>query len=451
MIPIELNLQYFLEKYIQDPTNSEHNWDIAIEYFNLGQTAAAVSFFIRCSERTDDVLLQYECLLKAAECYRLQGGRSFTVEGLMKQAIALLPTQPEAYFILAEYYQQESKWIDGYTIASIGETVANTQNSQPLRISTPYPGKYGLTFLRAVNGWWCGLTAESKNLLRDLVYYAPLNSLYKSACRNNFDALGLWKTKQENGSWFDSTAEEISAIFKYSDTLYPKNLKNLKIPFKNSELTLHSFSEFLQDIFVLTALDGKTDGIYVELGAGHPFFGNNTALLETKYNWKGVSIDYVTGAIEEFFRERNNVEILADATTIDYVGLFQELNYPTTIDYLQIDCDPAYISYETLLNIPLHAYEFKVITFEHDHSKDETGEVRENSRKYLEQNGYTLILSNIGKGDIAVEDWWVNPKYVDINKLKPITDTSDNIKCPKSIFLLQNIQNDTSNRSHNSN
>jgi hypothetical protein len=121
---------------------------------------------------------------------------------------------------------------------------------------------------------------------------------------------------------------------------------------------------------------------------------------------------------------------------MDYVGLFQELNYTTTIDYLQIDCDPAHISYETLLKIPLHAYEFKVITFEHDHSKDETGEVRENSRKYLEQKGYTLILTNIGKDDIAVEDWWVNPKHVDINKLKPIIDTSDKIKYPKSIFLL---------------
>jgi tetratricopeptide (TPR) repeat protein len=433
---LKANLQSLLKEYLQNPTNPNLNWNIALEYFNLGQTAAAVSFFIRCAERTDDILLQYECLLKTAECYRLQGGRSFTVEGLMKQAIALLPTQPEAYFILAEYYQQESKWIDGYTIASIGETVANTQNIQSLRTSTSYPGKYGLTFLRAVNGWWCGLTAESKKLLRDLIYYAPLNPLYKNACRNNFNILKLWKTKQENKSWFKNTTEEINAISKYPDTLYLRDIKNLKIPFKNSELISHSFSEFLQDIFVLTALDGKTDGTYVELGAGHPFYGNNTALLETKYNWKGVSVDYATGAIEEFFRERNNIEILADATTMDYVRLFQELNYPTTIDYLQIDCDPAHISYKTLLKIPFHAYEFKVITFEHDHSKDETGDVREDSRKYLEKKGYTLILTNIGKDNITVEDWWVNSKYIDIERLKPIIDISDKIKYPKNIFLI---------------
>jgi hypothetical protein len=434
---LKVNLPPLLEEYIQNPTNSDLNWNIALEYFNLGQTAAAVSFFIRCAERTDDILLQYECLLKTAECYRLQGGRSFTVEGLIKQAIALLPNQPEAYFILAEYYQQESKWIDGYTFASIGETVAAAQNSQSLRTSTPYPGKYGLTFLKAVNGWWCGLTAESKKLLRDLAYYAPLNSLYKNACRNNFDILKLWKTKQENGSWFNSVTEEINAIPQYySNTLYSKDIKNLKVPFKNSELISHSFSEFLQDIFVLTALDGKTEGIYVELGAGYPFFGNNTALLETKYNWKGVSVDLSMGPIEEFFRERNNVEILADATTIDYVKVFNELKYPTIIDYLQIDCDPSEVSFNVLKKIPFDMYDFKVITFEHDHYQDETGEVRENSRKYLQQKGYTLILTNIGKDDIAVEDWWVNPKHVDINKLKSITDTSDKVKYAKNVFLL---------------
>lgn len=423
-----------LLKYTQDPSNPESNWRLALEYFSLGQTAAAVSFFIRCAERTDDILLQYECLLKASECYRLQGGRSFTVEGLMKQAIALLPTQPEAYFMLAEYYQQESKWIDSYTISSIGETVANHQ-SQPLRISTSYPGKYGLTFLRSVTGWWCGLTSESKKLLRDLVYYAPLNNVYKNAVKNNFDILKLWKTKQENGSWFSTTLEEIGAISRYSDTLYNKDILNLKIPFQNSELISHTFSEFLQDIFVLTALDGKKDGIYVELGAGHPFYGNNTALLELKYGWKGVSVDYSIGAIEEFFRERNNVEILADTTALDYILLFRQLGYPPTIDYLQIDCDPAHISYETLLRIPFDQYEFKVITFEHDHSKDETGKVRENSRKYLEEKGYTLILTNIGKEDITVEDWWVNSKYVDVDRLKPIINTSDEIKYAKNIFL----------------
>lgn len=431
----QTNLQYLLEKYVQDPTNPENNWGIGLEYFNLGQTAAAVSFFLRCAERTEDIFLQYECLLKVAESYKLQGGRSYTVESLIKQALALVPSQPEAYFMLSEFYQQEKKWIEGYSIASVGEMISNTFNYNTLRDSTPYPGKYGLTFLKAVNGWWCGHTEESEKLLKNLAYHHPLNTTYKNACRNNFNILNIWKTKSENGSWFSTTDEEIKAIFEYQDTIVSSELSKLKIPFKNFDKIEHTYSEFLQDLFVLTVLDGKTEGTYVELGAGHPFYGNNTALLETKYNWKGVSIDLSTGAIEEFFRERNNIEILADATTIDYIQLFEELDYPTAIDYLQIDCDPSEVSFNALKKIPFDTYDFKVITFEHDHSKDQTLQVRQLSRQFLKEKGYILIVSNVGKDNIAVEDWWVNPKYVNVSRLSSITNTTDKIKYPKSLFL----------------
>lgn len=432
---IQTNLQYLLEKYIQDPTNPEQNWDMGLEYFNIGQTASAVSFFLRCAERTEDTILQYECLLKIAESYKLQGGRSYTVESLIKQALALVPTQPEAYFMLSELYQQEEKWLDGYTIASVGEVMSNTFNYTVLRNPTQYPGKYGLIFLKAVNGWWSGFTEESGRLLRDLVHYHPLNTIYKNACRNNFNILNIWKTKSENGSYFNNIEEEIKRTLNYSDTVINGELFKLKIPFKNSDKIEHTYSEFLQDLFVLTVLDGKTEGIYVELGAGYPFYGNNTALLETKYNWKGVSVDLSVGSIEEFFRERNNVEILADATTIDYVKVFNELKYPTIIDYLQIDCDPSEVSFNVLKKIPFDVYDFKVITFEHDHYQDKTSEVRKLSRKLLTEKGYTLVVSNVGRGDTAVEDWWVNPKHVDIDRLKPITHTSNKVKCPKNIFL----------------
>jgi hypothetical protein len=45
------------------------------------------------------------------------------------------------------------------------------------------------------------------------------------------------------------------------------------------------------------------------------------------------------------------------------------------------------------------------------------------------------LISNIGKDNLAVEDWWVNPKYVDLNRLNSIIDTSDKIKKPRNIFI----------------
>ena len=35
----------------------------------------------------------------------------------------------------------------------------------------------------------------------------------------------------------------------------------------------------MQDMFVLTVLNGKTNGTYLEIGSGDPFIGSNTALL----------------------------------------------------------------------------------------------------------------------------------------------------------------------------
>ena len=41
-------------------------------------------------------------------------------------------------------------------------------------------------------------------------------------------------------------------------------------------------------MFVLSMYNGKTRNIF-EIGSGDPIYGNNTYLLETKFNWK----DYI--------------------------------------------------------------------------------------------------------------------------------------------------------------
>jgi hypothetical protein len=44
-----------------------------------------------------------------------------------------------------------------------------------------------------------------------------------------------------------------------------------------------------QENFVLSLLNEKREGYYVELGASHSTNGSNTYRLETEYDWKGVS------------------------------------------------------------------------------------------------------------------------------------------------------------------
>lgn len=419
--------------FINTPEDGLVNFHLGYFYEKLGQTASAISFYLRAAERTQEEVLRYEALLRASICFDLQGSRGTSVIGLLQHAVALLPKRPEAYFLLSRYYEREKRWFDGYMIASIGEKIVKEDHYR-LRTEVNYPGSYGILFEKAVCGWWCGLVEESVNLLRTLMYFHPLDNLHREAVKSNLSLLNLWMPTEEV-SWFSSKEEEIKKIEAFEDYITMLDLKNLKIPFENQTQIKFTFSEFCQDLFVLTCSNGKKNGTYVEVGAGHPFFGNNTALLETEYGWKGISIDYSQGHIEEHFKHRQNGVLLADAATLDYDQLFKNTFRSRDIDYLQVDCDPATTSLQVLKSIPFDKYRFRVITFEHDHYQDNTGKVREDSRKFLQQKGYRLILSNIGKDDKAVEDWWVNPKLVNLKALSLIVDTSSLVKSAKSLFL----------------
>lgn len=47
-------------------------------------------------------------------------------------------------------------------------------------------------------------------------------------------------------------------------------------------------AQHLQDLFVLSELDYKTDGFFVEFGATDGLSISNTWLLEKYFNWKGI-------------------------------------------------------------------------------------------------------------------------------------------------------------------
>ena len=66
-----------------------------------------------------------------------------------------------------------------------------------------------------------------------------------------------------------------------------------------------------------------------------------------------------------------------------------------------------------LQKIPLETIRFAVITFEHDYYCSEDKEVRENSRKYLESFGYTMVANDLSEDRYSpFEDWWVHPELV---------------------------------------
>jgi hypothetical protein len=181
------NLECKLRAYIGDPTDPENNWAMGLHYQKIGQTASAVSFYLRTAERTQDPLLQYEAMIRAALCFMSQGTRGLSVRGLLHRAATLLPKRPEAYFLLARWWEREAQvesWVNCYSYASIAEQICD-QDCPPLRTDIEYPGWYGLLFEKAVSAWWVGQCDESRDLFIRLLKDYRLDDSHRSACINN--------------------------------------------------------------------------------------------------------------------------------------------------------------------------------------------------------------------------------------------------------------------------
>ena len=82
--------------------------------------------------------------------------------------------------------------------------------------------------------------------------------------------------------------------------------ERLKHKFPGSGSVKCNWSQSMQDMFVLMALDGKRQGVYVELGADLPRIINNTYLLETEFDWAGVSFEYDADKVLFFNTIRRN-------------------------------------------------------------------------------------------------------------------------------------------------
>ena len=52
----------------EDPRRD--NLRLALYYDDIGQTASAISYYLRCAERAEQKIEQYQCLLRAAFCLR---------------------------------------------------------------------------------------------------------------------------------------------------------------------------------------------------------------------------------------------------------------------------------------------------------------------------------------------------------------------------------------------
>nr|MBC8395505.1 hypothetical protein [Flavobacteriales bacterium] len=343
-----------LHKYLQDPINPYINAELGQNYEDIGQGAAALSYFLRASELTydSDPELAYNGILKTWLQLNRTTRRKNYEKGQLEMAISYLPTRPEAYLFLSKWYSDKEEWKTSNLYADLG---LQHLNKKPLKYDVGYLGDWELIFQKAFVCWYIGQRKLSEKLWLELKENPYVDEHHREIVINNCINFDLIEKRPETVTYHD--------LLPYEKSQY----KTLKKKFKGAINVTSNYSQCYQDLFVLTALDGKKDGNYIEIGAGRPYYGNNTALLK-QWGYKGVSLDIHQPFLNKWADERSDDWCLnQDATTADYVDICDTYLKSRYIDYLQLDVDPAHNTYKVLQNIPFNTLEFGVITYDHDY------------------------------------------------------------------------------------
>jgi tetratricopeptide (TPR) repeat protein len=404
-------LESRLNDYIFDPENPIKNYLLGLEYEKIGQTASALSFYLRTAERSEDKDLAYECLIRMGRCFEAQKDRKFSVKSMFHAAIALLPERPEGYYYLSKFLEGESQNFESYMIAEVGLNISKDKEFK--KIDVYYPGRYALLFQKAVNAWWRGRGKESREIFQQLVdnHWNEMDQLHRQSVERNVLRLG---------------SHPPSYIYRMYDR---KMHHKLRHKFKGSEKITENYSQIYQDMFVLSMLDGKTNGTFLEIGGAGPKKGNNTYLLEKDFAWAGISVEFDKNFVDEYLAARPTVVYHANALELNYEEIIKMHLKTDVVDYLQLDIEPTSNTFECLTKIPFDKIKFRVITYEHDYYADMTRKFRDMSRAYLESKGYVLVANDLSPDGICTfEDWWVHPELVSPHILEKMRDVTDSVK-----------------------
>ena len=178
-IGIENFDQQLLIDFIKDPQNYITNFKLGYSYELAGQTAPAVSYYLRTAEKTDKLDVQYESLLRLANCFKRQKNRNFTVTGIYNRAITVQPTRPEAYFLMANFQLEIKEYQNAYLYSTIGLSLINNSHDK-LMTDLTYEGQFELEYIQAKSGWYVGFYNKAKEMLYDLRNRNDVSQYYKS-------------------------------------------------------------------------------------------------------------------------------------------------------------------------------------------------------------------------------------------------------------------------------
>lgn len=247
----------------------------------------------------------------------------------------------------------------------------------------------------------------------------------------------------KNLGWHILKIESLEIILR-NERLRSKNELEfiLKMPNESLERLIQCFgaskAQLFQDLFVLSELEFKKNGFFVEFGAANGVELSNTYLLEKDFNWTCILAEPAKHWHSELKRNRSvfiedkcvwedststltfNGTSTAELSTIDSFSsgdmhrysresgreysvdtislndLLIKYNAPYDIDYLSIDTEGS--EFAILSSLDFEKFSFKIITCEHAYTKK-----RENIRVLLESLGYVRKYQEFS----AFDDWHI--------------------------------------------
>jgi FkbM family methyltransferase len=331
---MKTQLEELLIQYSLDTENPEHNFTLGLWYENEGHTAPALSYFLRCAERASDDVLAYEALIHGSICYDRQGTREGTAKGLLQQALVLVPTRPEAYFLLAQFAEKRTWWQDCYIYADNGLRFADL-NAKPLKTDVGYPGTYGLLFEKAVSGWWWGKNEESGAIFKDLYENHDMQEAYRNVVLDNLKKYFPTHLVPPNFDWGE-TNPEYAQMFTNENFIERTYEKHCRV--KSGDVVIDAGANC--GSFTHSILGKKPKQVYcVE--------PSNTLIHSLKKNVGHGPVTFINKAISDF--ESDNM-VIADKGVYIYENdgniypttTFKKIiedNNITRVDFLKFDCE----------------------------------------------------------------------------------------------------------------
>jgi len=404
-LSVKRDIERLVNLHINNPRDIDINFELGWSFESIGQHASALTHYSKISELAQDKLTQYESLIRMAENFRKHEGRPTSERAMLLHATSLIPERPEAYLLLAKHYLSEDMHHEADSYLALYKDNLDRRTFESLRIPIERLD-WDYDLIQMQTEWMLGRGPSARLHAEKLMNEYRLPRETALAARQY-----VGKVKGD----------------MYPIRRYKKGESTFALNFKNLERINTNYAQALQDMFVLAVLDGKEKGTYLEIGSNQPMYNNNTFLLE-QFDWRGVSVELEASYNNEFNLVRKNPAMTEDATECHYDYLLSTYGIGRVVDYLQVDCEPAEVTFKALQKVPFDKYTFRVITYEHDYYQDPEEKYRELSREYLADLGYELIIGNVGTDlNNSFEDWYVHPDYVDMSRANLLRDVNNSI------------------------